>query len=291
MQSHQNMQIFQGNCRKMPAQLSSDDNLVSYQLKLGDALIDANALIGQRISLTWTGDIFCVSCGRKTNKSFAQGHCYPCFKSKASCDLCIMKPETCHHHLGTCREPAWARGFCFSEHVVYLAYTSGVKVGITRHSQVPTRWLDQGAVAALPIFTTSSRRLAGVVEDYFKAFLADKTNWRTMLKGNPTDDKDAAQILTDTRDELLNHHLLGLHDDISQANLIASDTHQVLYDLQPVIINFPVKAYPEKIKSHNFDKIPRVAGELLGIKAQYLILDTGVLNVRKFAGYELRLTV
>ena len=51
-------------------------------------------------------------------------------------------------------------------------------------------------------------------------------------------------------------------------------------------IHFPVDSYPVKIKSFNFDKNPEVSGVLHGIKGQYLLLDIGVINIRKFTGYE-----
>lgn len=301
--------LLAGVCRKMPvgkckhvaSQEQEVDQLggaqtpydIAYQFKFGNTTYDANSLLGKHITLSWSGSIYCVSCGRKTNKSYAQGHCYPCFTSSASCDLCIMQPERCHYHLGTCREPEWAQGMCFKEHIVYLSYTSGVKVGITRQTQVsptPTRWIDQGATAAVPIFTTSSRRLAGVVEQYFKDYLADKTDWRKMLKGNPTDDTDAAQILTDTRDELFSHHLFALQESINERDMITTDSYEVLYDMPPLVLQYPVLEHPKKVKSLNLEKTPEISGKLMGIKGQYLLLDTGVLNVRKFSGYELTLT-
>ncbi|NBP93900.1 MAG: DUF2797 domain-containing protein [Gammaproteobacteria bacterium] len=131
------------------------------------------------------GTISCIACGRNTNKSFNQGHCYPCFKRLASCDQCILKPELCHFHEGTCREPEWGKAQCFGPHVVYLANSSGLKVGITRASQIPTRWIDQGASQALPIFEVADRRTAGLIEAQMRSFVSDRTDWRKMLKGAP----------------------------------------------------------------------------------------------------------
>jgi hypothetical protein len=121
----------QGQLRKMHTQL---DNPVRYELPLTDRLIPLNPLIGKPIKFAYTGRIFCVHCGRQTKKSFSQGYCYPCFTKLAQCDMCIVKPETCHFEAGTCREPAWAAEFCFQPHIVYLANSSGIKVGITRQS-------------------------------------------------------------------------------------------------------------------------------------------------------------
>ena len=132
-----------GTLSKMKSELHSP---VQYGLPLGDAVEPLNPHLGQRVQLRYTGRIFCVHCGRKTSKSFDQGYCFPCFRSLAQCDTCIVKPEQCHFAHGTCREPEWAQQFCFRSHTVYLANSSGLKVGITRDNQVPTRWIDQGAV-------------------------------------------------------------------------------------------------------------------------------------------------
>jgi len=151
---------------------------LSYLLNVGDEKIDMNAYIGKDIRIISNGEIRCSHCQRKTNKSFNQGYCFPCFKKLAQCDRCMMSPELCHFSQGTCREPEWAEQFCMQEHIVYLANSSGLKVGITRHSQVPTRWMDQGAIQALPIFSVSTRQLSGLVEVIMKEWVADKTNWR-----------------------------------------------------------------------------------------------------------------
>lgn len=143
----------QGPLQKMRTRLSG---LVSYELQLAEQSIALNPLMGKSFKLTYTGQIFCVHCNRPIKKSFNQGYCYPCFTSLAQCDMCIMKPETCHYEAGTCREPDWAQKFCFQPHIVYLANSSGIKVGITRQTQLPTRWIDQGAVQALPIFKVPS---------------------------------------------------------------------------------------------------------------------------------------
>ncbi|MGZ5056296.1 MAG: DUF2797 domain-containing protein, partial [Methylobacter sp.] len=139
----------QGQLRKMRARLELDSSKsVQYELPLSDQLVALNPLLGKSIKLVHTGKIFCVHCNRQTKKSFNQGYCYPCFVSLAQCDMCIMKPETCHYEGGTCREPSWGEEFCFQPHVVYLANSSSIKVGITRQTQIPTRWIDQGAVMA-----------------------------------------------------------------------------------------------------------------------------------------------
>jgi hypothetical protein len=66
-----------------------------------------------------------------------------------------------------------------------------------------------------------------------------------------------------------------------------SENIAYLPDEQRVDIQYPVEQYPEKVKSLNLDKTPSVEGVLLGIKGQYLLLDSGVINIRKYSGYKL----
>jgi len=269
---------YTGNIQKMQTQLN---NTVQYHLPIGDELVDMNALIGSSIKLTYNNDIHCVACGRKTKKSFNQGFCYPCFQSLAQCDSCIIKPEKCHYAQGTCREPQWGEQFCLKDHYVYLANSSGLKVGITRGTQIPTRWMDQGATQALPIFKVNNRLTSGLVEVIFKNHVADKTSWQKMLKGEA--DKIDMQGRRDELYELCESALNNL------SGTLDNDAIEYLDQEDVVDISFPVNEYPEKVKSFNFDKTPEVTGVLNGIKGQYLILDTGVLNMRKFGGYQLTL--
>lgn len=269
-----------GHLAKMPVALTA--NRVAYQLPLDDQLVDLNPLLGQKIRLTYTGNIRCVHCGRRTNKSFNQGYCYPCFIRLAQCDSCIVSPEKCHFHLGTCREPDWAQQYCMSDHIVYLANSSGVKVGITRASQLPTRWIDQGAVQALPIMRVKTRQQSGLVEDLLRQHVADKTNWRTMLKG------DIAPIdLAMMRDKLFDLCSLGLGELTQRFGI---DAIRQLDDQPITEIDYPVLEYPQKISSFNLDKDTTAEGTLLGIKGQYLIFDSGVINVRKYTAYHVELS-
>jgi len=265
----------QGLLNKMHARLEST---VQYELPLSDQRIALNPLLGKAIKLTFTGNIRCVHCSRTIKKSFNQGYCYPCFISLAQCDMCIMKPETCHYEAGTCREPSWGEEFCFKPHIVYLANSSGIKVGITRQTQIPTRWIDQGAVQALPIFKVQSRYMAGLIEIAIAKHVSDKTSWQQMLK-NHVDPLD----LADKRDELVSKCDVELTEIIKRFGLQAIE---FLVDESSVDICFPVDTYPVKIKSFNLDKNPEVSGILQGVKGQYLLLDTGVINIRKFSGYE-----
>ncbi len=269
-----------GNLRKMRVEL---DNPVQYQLPLTEKFFDLNPLIGKTLKLVFTGNIFCVHCNRSIKKSFNQGYCYPCFTALAQCDMCIMKPETCHYDAGTCREPTWGEEFCFQPHFVYLANSSGIKVGITRQTQIPTRWIDQGAIQALPVFKVQSRLISGLVEVILAQHVSDKTSWQKMLK-NQVEPVDIKQ----KRDELL----AICESEIAEITQRFGDNAiEFLSDASVVDIDFPVEIYPEKVKSFNFDKAAEVSGVLQGIKGQYLLFDTGVINIRKFSGYEVELIV
>lgn len=267
----------QGCLTKMAIAPGAAGQPARYALRAGEGRLGLNERLGRPLSLRWTGAIACTHCGRATRKSFAQGYCYPCFKKLAQCDTCIVKPETCHFFEGTCREPEWAERHCFQPHVVYLANSSGLKVGITRTTQMPTRWLDQGAVQALPILAVETRQQSGFVEMLFKEEVADRTNWRAMLKGEvePLD-------LVAERDRLLARLEGGL---AALRERFGADAIRLL-DESPVAFDYPVLEHPSKVVSHNFDKRPEVDGTLLGLKGQYLILDSGVINLRKFTGYE-----
>ena len=269
----------QGAMRKMHAELNAP---VQYAFRLDEQLLPVNPLLGQHLQIEFLGAIHCQHCGRKTKKSFSQGYCYPCFTKLAQCDSCIMSPERCHYAAGTCREPAWGEQFCMTDHIVYLANSSGIKVGITRASQIPTRWIDQGASQALPILRVATRQQSGLVEDLLRAEVSDRTNWRAMLKGEaePLD-------LPAVRDRLLANFAEGLGQLQQQFGLQAL---QILHDTQPVDISYPVSDYPNKIVSHDLEKTPIVEGKLLGIKGQYLMLDSGVINLRKYTAYQVAIS-
>jgi hypothetical protein len=241
---------------------------VRYELPIGDAAVPLNGLLGRPIRFRHTGRIFCSNCGNLTKTSFSQGYCFRCMQTLAQCDMCIVKPELCHFHLGTCREPEWGEKHCMIEHTVYLANSSGLKVGITRTHQMRTRWMDQGAIQALPIVRVKNRLDSGKVEIALSRHVADKTNWRAMLQG-----KNERVDLKAERDKLFADWGAELPGERLQ-----EEEHAFEY---------PVLVYPTKLVSLNLDKQPEVAGELQGIKGQYLILSTGVINMRKYGGYEL----
>lgn len=270
--------IAKGTLKKLHSSL---DHQVHYQLPVGDELVDLKPFISKHITLTHTGNIYCCSCGKKTKKSYSQGHCFVCMKKLASCDMCILKPETCHYDQGTCREPEWGEANCMVDHYVYLSNTSSLKVGITRHTQIPTRWIDQGATQGLPILKVKTRQISGLIEVELAKHIADKTNWRTLLK------EDGAPIALEERFAELLPLVQGKIDEIRLQ--FGADAIEVL-SAETTTIQYPVTQHPTKITSHNFDKNPVVTGLLQGIKGQYLIFDTGVINVRKFTSYEIEVS-
>lgn len=278
--SDQGIQI-SGVLRKMQTAWLSGQT-VRYRLPVGEERLDLNESLGRHLKLEHTGKIYCLHCGEPTNKSFGQGYCYKHFMSLAQNDACIMSPEKCHYDAGTCREPAWGERNCMQTHYVYLSNASSLKVGITRGGQIPTRWIDQGATQALAIARVTTRQLAGFIEVIFKNHVADKTNWRNMLKGT------AEQLdMVAERERLLDLARNELNELIEQHGLTAIQllTHGDVFEF-----DYPVERYPEKVSSFNFDKTPTVEGKLVGIKGQYLILDTGVINIRRFGGYEVAVT-
>ncbi|WP_207884336.1 DUF2797 domain-containing protein [Pseudomonas sp. 30_B] len=273
------VELGRGALDKMSARLESP---VQYAFRLGETEVPVNPLIGKTLRLEYLGEINCCHCGRKTRKSFSQGYCYPCFTKLAQCDSCIMSPEKCHYEDGSCREPEWGERFCMTDHVVYLANSSGVKVGITRATQVPTRWIDQGARQALPIMRVATRQQSGFVEDLLRSQVADRTNWRALLKGEaePLD-------LVAIREQLFDTCAEGI---VALQQRFGLQAIQPVLDLDPIEISYPVEAYLAKITSFDLDKTPVVEGTLQGIKGQYLIFDTGVINVRKFTAYQLAIS-
>ncbi|WP_120996398.1 DUF2797 domain-containing protein [Stutzerimonas urumqiensis] len=267
-------ELARGALDKMAVELGTT---AQYSFRLGETRVPVNPLIGKTVRLEYLGEIHCSHCGRKTRKSFSQGYCYPCFTKLPQCDTCIVSPERCHHELGTCRDPEWGQRFCMTDHIVYLANSSGIKVGITRATQLPTRWLDQGASQALPILRVATRQQSGLVEDLLRSQVGDRTNWRALLKGD-AESLDLPRI----REQVLDACAEGLQSLQARFGLQAV---QPLPDAEVVEIRYPVTVYPTKIVSLDLEKTPVVEGTLMGIKGQYLMFDTGVINVRKFTAY------
>ena len=273
-------EIWRGTLRKMRVTAGEPGHPARYALADGfwnpderTADHPLNDYLAAELHLEFTGTIACVYCGRATRKTFAQGFCYPCFQARAEADICIVKPELCHHHLveNPCRDEAFAHAHCFQPHVLYVALTSGLKVGITRRENIPTRWLDQGATEAIALAELPDRRAVGLVESRLRdeVGLADRTHWTRLLKN----ERGEGDILA--------------HADGVLAHLQDLDVPSLPADQRSLwSFRYPVLVYPQKVKSFNLDKDPRAGGRLQGIKGQYLIFEGGVINLRKYTGYQ-----
>jgi hypothetical protein len=254
-----------GRILKMKTQLSEK---VIYHLPLENQLIPMNELIGQKISLKFENEIYCTNCGNKTNKSF-QGFCWNCFSTSPENAECILRPELCRAHEGKGRDIEWEKAHHLQEHFVYLALSSSIKVGVTRSTQIPTRWIDQGASSVIRLAKVPYRYLAGVIEVEMKKHFTDKTNWQKMLKGEEVEGINLVEEKWKAEDYFPQELKQYYSEDDSITTL-----------------NYPVLAYPQKVKSIDFEKQNLLSGKLIGIKGQYLIFeDNSVLNIRKHSGY------
>ena len=236
---------FSGNLFKMPVQYGTP---ISYSIRFQEGELPLNSLLGQKISLCFDGQINCVACGKLTKKAFGQGFCYPCFASAPENAECIVRPELCQGHLGKGRDPEWEQLHHVQPHYVYLALSSGIKVGITRGTQIPTRWIDQGASAAIILAEVPYRQLSGLIEVALKPYYSDKTNWQRMLKNEVLMDD-----LVLKKQEARQHLPSGFQQFVN-------DDHQV-WNLE-----YPSLDTPAKVKSIRLDTQPLLEGVLTGIK-------------------------
>lgn len=251
------------------------DSPVNYTLYLDNQSIAVNGLLNKNISLRWDGEIHCQHCGRLTETSYFQGYCFPCFKTLPQTDDCIFNPELCKAHEGISRDRVFAEQFCLQDHYVYLALTDSVKVGVTRATQIPTRWIDQGAWKAVRLAKTPNRFLAGIIEVELKKHLTDKTNWRNMLTNKM-------------------NLSVNLKDEKEKARKLLSPSSSAYYDPNDEIteISYPVIKYPEKASYSAFEKTAVISGKLMGIRGQYLLFEDGnTLNIRKYGGYKISLEI
>lgn len=262
---------YEGNIRKMKASLMEE---VEYRLPLYEVLdpsveVEMNSLIGTTIRIESQDQINCVVTGKKITKTFGDGMSYDAFMNSPMAVPSIIRPELSMIHEGIAlRDEEWEREHHLQPHVVYLSKTSGVKVGVTRDVQIPTRWIDQGATEAILLAEVPYRQLAGLIEVELKEHMSDKTNWRKMLKNDTSDDD-----LLAAKDEAL--------------DLLPEEYHEFVSSNDEVTkIAYPVISYPEKVVSLKLDKVLVIEKRLMGIKGQYLIFDDGtVLNLRSHSGY------
>ena len=246
---------------------------VQYYLNTNTHVLNLNQLLNKNISITFEG-YECLCC-HKEKKIFRQGHCYNCFYEQPSVADWVMKPELSKAHLGIeDRNLAYEEKAQLQPHVVYLALSSNVKVGVTRKTQIPTRWIDQGASKAIPFVEVPNRYLAGITEVALKAFVSDKTSWQKMLK-NDIADGDLIKV---------KHKLRQYLPEETKQYYVAED--------HILELNFPVEVYPTKVSSLNLEKENFYEGILKGIKGQYLIFEDGkVFNVRSNEGYKVEINI
>ncbi|MAW20881.1 MAG: hypothetical protein CMD16_00615 [Flavobacteriales bacterium] len=258
--------MFRDTLKKMDTELN---DVVNYTLDINGKVHLMNNYIGKKVKIDWSGVVVC-SCGKKMDSFYRNsGYCYKCYWESPLASQSIFKPELCTAHLGIEeRDLAWEKEFQIAPHYVYLANSSGIKVGITRGSQGVVRWMDQGASQAILLAEVPNRRFSGDIEVVLKRFVADVTNWRKMLSGIPE-----SVDLVKMKEELSLHVPEELKKYILPDNTVTE-------------IKYPVNQYPNKIKSVKLDKFPVIEGVLLGIKGQYLLLDDDrVFNVRSHEGF------
>jgi hypothetical protein len=262
---------YQGTLSKMEAEFA---NPIQYYLVFDNSFMHVNQLIGKRIEIDFVG-FQCLNC-KKGKKIYRQGFCYDCFYSSPAVGDWIMRPELSTAHLGIAdRDLDYETRVQVQPHVVYLALSSEVKVGVTRKTQVPTRWIDQGACQAVSILEVPNRYLAGITEVELKKHFTDKTNWRKMLQ-NEVVDLDLLMEKGRVYD--------WLPDEVKQYFNADLDEHYVL--------NYPVSQRPPKVTGLNLDKTPNYGGKLIGIQGQYWIFEDGtVFNIRSFEGYIVAISI
>jgi hypothetical protein len=262
---------YQGVLSKMQTEFGDP---IQYYLVFENSFLNMNQVLNKELEISFEG-YQCLNCGKK-KKIYRQGFCYDCFYSSPAVGDWIMKPELSTAHLGIAdRDLAYEEQVQLQPHIVYLALSSEVKVGVTRKTQVPTRWIDQGASQAISIVEVPNRYLAGITEVALKSHYTDKTNWRKMVQN------DIAHV--DLVAEKLKLEKLIPAEVQEFYHLEKNDVYQM---------HFPVLNYPKKVNSLNLDKEPNFKGKLVGIKGQYLIFEDGtVFNVRSFEGYVVRLEI
>jgi hypothetical protein len=263
--------IYEGVLTKMQTEYS---NPIQYYLVFENSFLSLNQLLDKNIEINFLG-YQCLQCGNK-KKIFRQGFCYDCFMSSPAAGDWIMKPELSTAHLDIeDRDLEYEKRVQLQPHIVYLALSSEVKVGVTRKTQVPTRWIDQGAVQAIPIVEVPNRYLAGITEVALKDHFADKTNWQKMLK-NEVPDADLIRERANLKYLIPKEVQDYFHPE-----------KEDLYDL-----HFPVMEFPKKVNSLNLDKTPNFSGKLMGIKGQYLMFQDGtVFNIRTYEGYVVKISL
>jgi hypothetical protein len=266
-----NQMTYEGVLTKMQTEFGDP---IQYYLVFEDSFLNVNQLLGKPMEINFVG-FQCLNCGKK-KKIFRQGFCYDCFYSSPAVGDWIMKPELSTAHLGVAdRDLAYEEKVQLQPHIVYLALSSEVKVGVTRKTQMPTRWIDQGASQAISIVEVPNRYLAGITEVALKNHYADKTNWRKML----TNTFEPIDLIAER---------------LKVEHLIPTEVQEYFYNQKIDLyeMHYPVLDYPTKVSSLSLDKTPNFQGKLIGIKGQYLLFEGGIVfNIRGSEGYIVKIEI
>jgi len=248
---------------------------VHYFLEDNDSLLSLNDFLGKELSISWSGKIICSKCKKSTKKSFGEGFCFTCFQTAPEASPCILKPELCRAHLGEGRDVLYEQLHHLQPHVVYLACTDIVKVGVTRKTQIPTRWIDQGAAEVIVVAETENRYQAGIIEVAMKDFYTDKTNWKNMLINKRESEIDLIQEKWEAHEQMP-----------SDLSVFWTENDDILS------IHYPVNNYPDTVRSITLDEYPTIKGVLTGIRGQYLYFDEqNVFNIRRHSGYDVKINL
>ena len=248
-----------------------DDDVVRFGLRIGAVTIALDAMIDSGIEIAIDPRPVCVGCGTRLVKRPSHGHCYECFTTKASMDLCYVAPARCHFAAGTCREPAWGEAVCQQVHSVYLANSGGLKVGLTRHADGVPRWIEQGATAGVVIAKATSRRHAGLLEERIGAFVNDKSDWRRQVTGRTPDiDLEAERARIRAKVALPEGCIWETHA-----------VHEILY---------PIVRPLRRVVRIKYPQDGLIRGRLTGIVGSFLLLDHGAFHVGEHRGYHIRFT-
>ncbi|MGB5821430.1 MAG: DUF2797 domain-containing protein [Saonia sp.] len=255
---------YEGVLKKMQSEMGRP---IQYYLVFETDFLNLNQVLDKELQINFI-KYQCLNCG-EDRPIYRQGFCKRCFFEIPSAGDWIMRPELSTAHLDKeDRDLAYEKRVQLQPHIVYLANSSNIKVGVTRKTQVPTRWIDQGAHEAIEIVEVPNRYLAGITEVALKDHIGDKTNWRKMLTNQVVDEN-----LVEWRNRLQTYIPEEAANYFIESN---EETH----------LEFPVLQYPLKVKSLNLDKTPNFKGVLKGIKGQYLIFaDDTVFNIRGSEGY------
>jgi hypothetical protein len=264
------MKKFRGILKKMKVQY---DVPIKYELELNE-IIPLNTCIGRSLVINWSGKIFCRNCSKSLKKTFGEGFCFDCFSKVPESSPCIIRPELCRAHLGEGRDVEWEELHHNVSHIVYLAATDNVKVGVTRQTQVPVRWIDQGAGEAITFAQTPNRFEAGRIEVELKSLFTDKTNWQNMLRMDPNPTIDLIAEKWNLYESLPSDLLTYFKDEDDLTKM-----------------KYPILNYPQTVKSCSLTASPTISETLIGIKGQYFIFSDGtVFNIRKHTGFEIEMS-